>query len=60
MKNSVYYMIMSNVPFMAASANDVQTTGNTSQMGHIQYSIDRVSARGKGLKKGKVYSSLNY
>jgi hypothetical protein len=37
-------------------ANDVQSTGNNSQMGHIQYSIDRVSARGKGLKRGKVYS----
>ncbi|CZR57843.1 uncharacterized protein PAC_07732 [Phialocephala subalpina] len=37
-------------------ANDAQSTGNTSQMGHIQYSIDGVSARGKGLRKGKVYS----
>jgi hypothetical protein len=37
-------------------ANDEQSTGNTSQMGHIQYSIDEVSARGKGLRKGTVYS----
>jgi hypothetical protein len=51
MENSIYYMIISNMPFMAASANDVQSTGNTSQMGDIQYSIDRVSARGKGFKK---------
>jgi hypothetical protein len=28
-------------------ANDVQSTGYTSQMRHIQYNIDRVSARGK-------------
>ncbi|KAE9364085.1 hypothetical protein N431DRAFT_475080 [Stipitochalara longipes BDJ] len=36
-------------------ANDVQSTGNNSQTGRIQYSIDGVSARGKGLRKGKVY-----
>lgn len=37
-------------------ANDVQSTGKSSQMGHIQYRIDGVSSKGKALRKGKVYS----
>ena len=36
--------------------NDVQSAGDTSQMEHIQYSVDGVPAGGKRLRNGKIYS----